>query len=57
MTRRELEAALLQGLSKDSFDIALAPADLLAPYLNELEAIRDNLTRAYEKARKQQVTA
>lgn len=57
MTQRDLDEALLHGLATDADLIALAPADMLAPHLAELERIRDNLTRAFEKARAWKVAA
>lgn len=52
MTTRDLEECILHGLALDADWVATASAEQLAPFAEQLEAIRDNISRAYDKARK-----
>ena len=57
MTACALDEAILHGLSLDAEWVSTASPDQLAPYADVLERIRDNLTWAFEKARKAKVPA
>lgn len=52
MTTRDLEECILHGLANDADWVATASPEQLAPFAEQLEAIRDNISRAYDKARK-----
>lgn len=57
MTERDLSEAIYHGIIPDTEWISTASPEQLAPFMDALEQARDNLTWAYEKARKQQVSA
>lgn len=51
MKNEAIENALYHGLSPDAALLAVAPARSLAPYLDDLVAVQDDIARAIEKAR------
>ena len=57
MTTRDLEECILHGLALDADWVATASAEQLAPFAEQLEAIRDNISRAYDKARNKRLAA
>ena len=57
MTDRDLAECIFHGILRDADWISCATPQQLAPYADDLERARDNLTRAYEKARTGKVMA